>query len=222
MAQKIKPTVHRLGITTSWANRWFFKKSLRFFIEEDYAIREIIKERILQAGKADLLIERRAEEIRINIKAGRPGLIIGRGGKGIEDLKNEIVRKIKAIRKENRISENFVLHVNIEELKRTEVSAAIIAQQIASDVERRLPFRRIIKRNLDALKQNREVKGARIRLSGRLNGAEISRSEWLAFGRMPLQTFRANIDYAEAISYNTYGVIGVKVWIYKGDIFEKN
>jgi len=115
-----------------------------------------------------------------------------------------------------------VLHVNIEELKRTEVSAAIIAQQIASDVERRLPFRRIIKRNLDALKQNREVKGARIRLSGRLNGAEISRSEWLAFGRMPLQTFRANIDYAEAISYNTYGVIGVKVWIYKGDIFEKN
>ncbi|OGG40794.1 30S ribosomal protein S3 [Candidatus Jorgensenbacteria bacterium RIFCSPLOWO2_01_FULL_45_25b] len=222
MAQKIKPTVHRLGITTSWANRWFFKKSLRFFIEEDYAIREIIKERILQAGIADLLIERRAEEIRINIKAGRPGLIIGRGGKGIEDLKNEIVRKIKAIRKENRISENFVLHVNIEELKRTEVSAAIIAQQIASDVERRLPFRRIIKRNLDALKQNREVKGARIRLSGRLNGAEISRSEWLAFGRMPLQTFRANIDYAEAISYNTYGVIGVKVWIYKGDIFEKN
>ena len=222
MAQKIKPTVHRLGITNSWANRWFFKKSLRFFIEEDYAIREIIKERILQAGIADLLIERRAEEIRINIKAGRPGLIIGRGGKGIEDLKNEIVRKIKAIRKENRISENFVLHVNIEELKRTEVSAAIIAQQIASDVERRLPFRRIIKRNLDALKQNREVKGARIRLSGRLNGAEISRSEWLAFGRMPLQTFRANIDYAEAISYNTYGVIGVKVWIYKGDIFEKN
>ncbi len=221
MAQKIKPTSFRLGITKPWASKWFFKKSQKFFIEEDYYIREIIRKKILQAGIAEIRIERTGNEIQVSIKASRPGLIIGRGGKGIEELKNAILKNIVNLRKKNKQPLIFTINVNVEELKRTEISAPVVAGQIAYDIERRLPFRRVMKRHLDLLKQNREVKGGKIRLSGRLNGAEISRSEWLAFGSMPLQTLRADIDYGEATAFNTYGTIGVKVWLYKGEIFDE-
>ncbi|MAF79564.1 30S ribosomal protein S3 [bacterium] len=220
MAQKIKPISLRLGITKPWKSRWFFKKSQKFFIEEDHLIREIVKEKIAQAGIDEIRIERTGKEVKVSVKASRPGLIIGRGGKGIEDLKNFLAKEMNALRRKNNASEQFALNINIEELKRTEMSASVVAGQIAFDIERRLPYRRIMKRHLDLLKQNREVQGAKIKLAGRLNGAEISRREWLAFGRMPLQTLRANIDYGETTSYNSYGTIGVKVWIYKGEIFD--
>ena len=151
----------------------------------------------------------------------RPGLIIGRGGKGIEELREKLLRKVKALRKANKAPANFTLNLNIEELKRTEVSSAVLAQQIATDIERRQPYRKIMKRAVETTMQNRDVKGVKVKLSGRLNGAEISRTDWLANGRMPLQTLRANIDYAEATSFNSYGTVGVKVWINKGEISDE-
>lgn len=220
MAQKIKPNSFRLGLTIPWSNRWLLGRSSKFFIEEDYFIRQLIKDKILNAGIAVIEIERTGDLVRVLIRASRPGLIIGRGGKGIEDLKNLLSKGMKNLRKKNNQVQNFSLNLNVEELRRFEISAAVIAQQIAFDIEKRLPYRKILKRHLDAIMQNRSVKGAKIKVSGRLNGAEISRSDWLAKGNMPLQTLRANIDYSEATAFNSYGTVGIKVWIYKGDIFD--
>jgi small subunit ribosomal protein S3 len=221
MAQKVKPNALRLGITKDWQNRWFFKKPLRYFLEEDTLIRVLTEKKVLAAGLAGVEIERLGDEIKIFIRAARPGIIIGRGGKGIEELKEILVRAIKKLRLQNKKPSAFILNINIEELRRNEVSAAVLAQQVAFDIEKRIPYRTTLKRNLEALKQNSEVKGAKIKVGGRLNGAEISRSDWLIFGKMPLQTLRANLDYGEATAFNTYGTVGIKVWIYKGEVFEK-
>lgn len=232
MGQKVKPNAYRIGITLPWQNRWFYRKNLRHFLEEDFRIREYLRGKILQAGIAGIEIERTSATLRVTVRAARPGLIIGRGGKGIEDLRKGLTEEIRKLRRASGSAAplgrktamgeaGVVINLSIEELKRSEVSAAVTAQQIAFDIEKRLPFRRLMKRTLEMLMQNREVKGAKIRLSGRLNGAEISRNEWLAKGQMPLQTLRADVDYAEATSFNTYGTVGVKVWIYKGDIFQK-
>jgi small subunit ribosomal protein S3 len=223
MAQKVKPNAFRLGITVPWSSRWFNsdRKMVGFFLEEDQLIRRIIREKILAAGIASVEIERMNEAIRILIRASRPGLIIGRGGKGIEELREVLLRAIKRLRGKNKIPPKVSLNLNVEELKRSEASAPVIAQQIAFDIEKRQPYRRVLKRQLESLMQNREVKGAKIKVSGRLNGAEISRSDWLAAGKMPLQTIRANIDYGEATAFNSYGTVGVKVWIYKGEIFRE-
>jgi small subunit ribosomal protein S3 len=223
MAQKTKPNTLRLGMTVPWSSRWFTtnRKLTGFFLEEDQLIRKIIKEKVLVAGIASIEIERTNEVIRITIRAGRPGLIIGRGGKGIEDLRETILKAIRKLREKNKMSSKISLNINVEELKRTEASAPIVAQQIAFDIEKRQPYRRVIKRQLEALMQNREVKGVKIKVAGRLNGAEISRRDWLAAGKMPLQNLRANIDYGEATAFNSYGTVGVKVWIYKGEIFRE-
>jgi small subunit ribosomal protein S3 len=220
MAQKVNPNALRLGLVTPWSSKWFFKKSLRFFLEEDQLIRQLVHQKVLQAGLASIDIERLGDQIKIIIRAARPGLIIGRGGKGIEELRNLIQKKIIALRQENKQPLNFSLNVNIEELKRSEISAAVIAQQIAFDIEKRLPYRGVIKRALETIMQNRETKGAKIKVAGRLNGAEISKKNQLYKGRMPLQTLRANINYGAATAFNTYGTVGVKVWIYKGEVFE--
>ena len=222
MGQKINPTSLRIGITKKWPSRWFLKRGLvPRLLEEDEIIRDVIKKKIGQAGIAGVEIERTSTRTHINIKAAKPGFVIGRGGKGIEDLKNELSKDIVKLRKKNNKPLVFNLNINIEELKRSEVSALATAQQIAFDIEKRFPFRTVMRRQLEALKQNREVKGAKIKLSGRLNGAEISRSEWVIHGRMPLQTLRSNIDYGEATSFNTYGTVGIKVWIYKGEVFSE-
>src|SRR3989344_4296694 len=219
MAQKVKPTSFRLGITLPWSSRWFFKRTHRFLLEEDHLIREIIKDRILNAGIHSIEIERTGDTVKISIKAGRPGLIIGRGGKGIEDLKNVLAKAVKQLRLKNKKPIHLAISLNVEELRRGDVSAPIVAQQIAFDLEKRMSYRRVIKRQIDALSQSREVKGVKIRVSGRLDGAEISRSDWLSRGRMPLQTLRANIDYGEATAFNSYGTVGIKEWLYKGEIF---
>lgn len=222
MAQKIKPTTLRLGIAIPWSSRWFLTRKSKYFLEEDHMIRGFVNAAIKEAGVAGLVIERTSDVVCVNIRAAKPGLIIGRGGKGIEELREKLIRKVKALRVANKVPAMvFALNLNVEELKRTEISAAVTAQQIAFDIEKRQPYRKIMKRAVESAMQNREVKGIKIKLSGRLNGAEISRSDWLAKGRMPLQTLRANIDYAEATSFNSYGTVGVKVWIYKGDVFEE-
>ncbi|MBI4034128.1 MAG: 30S ribosomal protein S3 [Candidatus Brennerbacteria bacterium] len=222
MAQKTRPNSFRLGITKPWQSQWFFKRSLRFFVEEDHLIRKVIKDKILVSGIDGIEIERTGELIKVTIRSARPGLIIGRGGKGIEDLKETLLRSMKALRQRAGFKGSPVLNLNVEEIKRMELSASVLAQQMAFDIEKRLPYRMVMKRHLEIMKQNRGVKGAKIRMAGRLNGAEIARRDSLHFGQMPLQTLRANIDYGEATAFTTYGTIGIKVWLYKGEIFDNH
>ncbi len=222
MAHKIKPTLLRLGISNNWTSSWFPKKTdFRKALEEDELLRKIIRKKIATAGIESINIERTGNKCRITIRASRPGLIIGRGGKGVEDLIKLLETKITALRKSHKDITPVSLNLNIEELKRTEVSAVVTAQNIAWDLEKRLPYRRTIKKYLDQILQNREILGAKIRAAGRLDGAEISRDEHLERGSLPLQTIRADIDYGEATAYTIYGTIGIKVWIYKGEVFNK-
>ena len=224
MGQKILPYSYRLGITKDWSSRWFpAKKNYKDQLEEDVAIRRIIKEKISQAGIVKIDIERGARNAyRIYIKAARPGLIIGRGGKGIEELSKAIEGQLKKLFKNRKAAfPTFSLNLNVEELKRLDISAVYTAQSIAWDLERRLPARRVMKKYIEQVMQNKEVKGAKIKLSGRIDGAEISRREWTAKGSLPLTTLRADIDYGEARALCSYGYVGVKVWIYKGEIFNK-
>lgn len=235
MGQKINPKSFRTGINKNWSSRWFFalppekstKKGIRLvktnlyamFLAEDEAIRSVIAKTIAQAGIASMEIERTASNVRVFIKAARPGLIIGRGGKGVEDLTKTIDIAIRKIRGEK---QPVPLSVNIEELKRTEISAQYTAQQIAWDLERRIKTRRTMKKFLDLIGQNRDVKGAKILVSGRVDGNEIARREVLKYGALPLQNLRADIDYGQVTANTSYGTIGIKVWIYKGEIFDSS
>lgn len=218
MGQKINPNSYRLGVVKNWPVRWFIKGGYAKFLEEDEAIRKTINKRIGLAGISEIQIERTQGHLRVFIKAARPGLIIGRGGKGVEDLNKAIADAVRKVRK---TKNPIPMSVNVEELKRSEISAPYVAQQIAWDLEKRMPFRRTMKKYIEQVAQNREVKGVKIFLSGRLDGNEIARREWLVRGSLPLQTLRADIDYAKATAYTTYGTIGIRVWIYKGEIFNK-
>lgn len=225
MGQKIRPNSLRLGIVEDWNARWMPKRGMfRDLLQEDEAIRDIIEKKIGPAGISRIEIERNNASYKIFIKAARPGLIIGRGGKGIELLSVAIEATLKKLWRERKKGEEqrkTSVSLNVEELKRTEISAVNVAQNIAWDLEKRLPFRRTLKKHLASALQNRDVKGVKIKMSGRLDGAEISRREWLASGKIPLQTLRAWIDYGEATAFASYGTVGVKVWIYKGEVFEK-
>ncbi|PIR05078.1 MAG: 30S ribosomal protein S3 [Candidatus Liptonbacteria bacterium CG11_big_fil_rev_8_21_14_0_20_35_14] len=220
MGQKIRPDSYRLGIIKPWKSIWFFKGHFGKHLEEDEAIRNIIYKKISQGGIADITIERTQGECRVNIKAARPGLIIGRGGEGVNKLKAEIEKTVKNLNKNSKEKHN--INLNIEELKRTNVSANYVAQQIAWDLEKRMKFRRTIKHHLDNILQIRGVKGAKIRVSGRLDGAEIARAEWVAKGTMPLQTLRADIDYGTATAFTIFGTIGIKVWVNMGEVFDSS
>jgi len=221
MAQKIKPNTYRLGITINWSSRWFPKKSNIIYLQEDQLIRDLVKKEMKLAGISEIIIERSSDKIQVTIKTAKPGLIIGRGGKGIEDFKTKLEKAIKKLRKKLNLPLSFSLNLNIEEIKRFDVSAAIIAQQLAMDLEKRIPYRKTMKKGLDLIMQNKGVIGAKIKMGGRLDGAEIARRDFLTRGKMPLSSLRANIDYGEATAFTTYGTVGVKVWIYKGDIFEE-
>ncbi|HVO28447.1 MAG TPA: 30S ribosomal protein S3 [Candidatus Paceibacterota bacterium] len=217
MGQKINPNSYRLGVVKNWPVRWFIKGAYPKYLEEDEAIRRVIREKIGLAGIASIEIERTQGNLTVYIKAARPGLIIGRGGKGAEDLNKAIADALRKVRK---TKSQIPFRVNIEELKRSEVSSAYLAQQIAWDLERRMPFRRTMKKYLEQIMQNRDVKGAKVAMGGRLDGNEIARRESLSKGALPLQTLRADIDYGRATAKTTYGTIGIRVWIYKGEIFK--
>ncbi len=213
MARKINPIVYRLGINKDWESKWMPPGGqYARYLREDEIIRRIIKEKIGKAGIDRVEIERTPNQHKITIRSARPGIVIGRGGKGIEELS-------RAIQKATGIATPF--NLNVEEIRRTEISASVMAQNIAWDIERRMRFRRVMKRHLDIAMQNRDVQGAKIKMAGRLNGAEIARSESLMKGKLPLTTLRANIDYGETRAVTTYGAIGIKVWLYKGEIFDK-
>lgn len=219
MGHKIRPDTYRLGINKGWSLRLFPKKNLREVLEENVLIRKIIKQRIRQAGIDKIDIEKNDNTYRVFIKVARPGLVIGRGGQGIEELSALLEKELAKLSRKKISKEKVRININVEELKRTDISAAVIAQNIAFDLEKRMPYRRMIKKQLENIMQNRDVKGAKIKLSGVVDGpSSISRREWLKKGELPLQTLRSNIDYGEATAFTVGGTVGIKVWIYKGEI----
>ncbi len=223
MGQKIHPKAFRLGVTKDWSAHWLVsKKDLPIILEEDFKIRNFLNNKLRTAYISEIIIERLENNINIIIKTARPGIIIGRGGKGVEDLKKELEKIINKHRRQKKYPLDHNLTINIEEVKNPTADASIVAQSIAFSIEKRMPYRKVIKKAIEDARRNKEVKGIKIKLSGRLNGAEIARSEWLDWGAMPLQTLRADIDYSEATAHCTYGTIGIKVWIYKGEIFTKD
>ena len=218
MGQKVHPIAFRLGITQNWRSRWFNKKQYQQFLKEDYYIREFLVKKLIKAGIDRVEIERLANAINIVIMAARPGLIIGRGGTGIEDLKKDL-RSL--LHRKLKVNLKVDLRLTVEEVKGAETRAAIIAQGIVEQIEKRTPFRRILKQSVERVSQSKDVQGVKVMIKGRLDGNEIARKEWLRKGRIPLQTLRAAIDYAPATAYTTYGTIGVKVWVYKKEVFVK-
>lgn len=208
MAQKINPKSYRLGITEDWSSRWFDLKNAKKFLEEDYLINKFIAKKAKAAKIETIDIERKAKDIKIIIRVARPGLLIGRQGSGIEEINKGLKKILKTESK---------LNLVIEEVKHPEISAPIVAQNIAEDIEKRIPYRRALKQHLAKIMQHKEVMGAKVMASGRLDGIEIARDEWLKEGKLPLSTLRAHIDYGFAEAHCTYGIVGIKVWIYKGE-----
>ncbi len=208
MGQKVHPYGFRLGINKPWKSNWFAKKDFPVLLMEDIAIREYIKKNLAHAGVANVEIERSASRIRINIHTSRPGIIIGKKGLEVDKLKEEIQKLVKG----------KPVNLNIKEIRRAELDATLIAQNIALQLLKRISFRRAMKKSVVSA-QRFGAQGVKIRCSGRLGGAEIARSEWYREGRVPLHTLRADIDYGTAEANTTYGIIGIKAWVYKGDIF---
>lgn len=218
MTHNVHPYAFRIGIIRDWKSRWFNRAEYKFFLKEDTLLREWLEKKLRQFLIESVEIERSHRECRITVRTPRPGLLIGRGGEGIEKLKNEIIVKMSEI--SNREPSNaYLIKITVEEVKSPDSNAAVAARLIAQDLEKRMSFRRVMKQHLAKIMNSKEVKGVRILLKGRLDGAEMGRREWLKDGRIPLQTLRADIDYARESAVLPYGTIGIKVWIYKGEIF---
>jgi len=217
MTHTVHPYAHRLGILRDWKSRWFSAdpKRYREFIKCDTTVRQYLEKRLRGSYVSSVEIERGEKTLKIIIKTSRPGLIIGRSGEGATKLKNDIAKVISGLH----LTDSPEIKVDIEEVRSPESNAAIVSQMVAEALEKRMTFRRIMKQTMDKVMANRDVLGVRIALSGRLGGAEMSRREEIKKGRIPLQTFRADIDFAREKAYLPYGVIGIKVWIYKGDVF---
>jgi small subunit ribosomal protein S3 len=210
MGQKVSPLILRIGFIKNWHSRWFAgHKDYPKFIYQDYQVRKFIKKRFKQAAVSKIVIERLADKIKVRIFSARPGIIIGRHGADIERLRDDLNSMVKQ-----------EIAIDIEEIKNPAWEAQLVAENVAFQMEKRVAFRRAVKRAMEQ-SMNAGVKGIRVCCAGRLNGAEMSRTETYKQGKVPLQTLRADIDYGFAESLTTYGLIGVKVWIYKGDILEK-
>jgi len=216
MTHRVHPKIFRIKGIENWQSQWFNKKKYKENLEQDYRIREFIKQRLKESAIDEIIIKRSANSVSIVIRAARPGIIIGRGGTGVQDLKKDIINKTF---KEK--VKGLDIKIDVEEVRKSETQASIIAQAVAEQLERRMPFRRVLKQTFDKLTQNPEVKGAKICVKGRLGGTEMARKECTPIkGRLPLQTIRANIDYAQVNAYTIHGVVGVKVWIFKGEVFK--
>jgi small subunit ribosomal protein S3 len=217
MGKKINPKVFRIGITKTWPSVWFSsgKKYIKA-VEQDVLIRKFLIKEFKEAGIDQVVIERSNNKIIINIHTGKPGLIIGRGGAGVEDLKKKIHTKFLSNPSGIRLGD---INLNIKEVSQPGLSAQIVVQSMILDIEKRMPFRRVIKQTIARVERAGAL-GIKVQISGRLNGAEIARREKLVSGKVPLHTLRADIDYARGAAHTTYGAIGIKVWIYRGDIFE--
>lgn len=206
MGQKVHPKGIRLGIVEDWNSKWYAGNNYAELLNQDINARKYLKNKLMQAAVSRILIERPAKNARITIYSARPGVIIGKKGGGIEGVKQEMTKML-----------GIPVHVNIEEIRKPEIESVLVAESVAQQLENRVMFRRAMKRAVSsALKAG--AKGIKICVSGRLGGAEIARSEWYREGRVPLHTFRANVDYGTARAKTTYGIIGVKVWIFKGEV----
>ncbi len=213
MGQKVNPKGYRLGIIFNWNSIWYAdKKNFKVYLKQDILTRKFIMKELKDAGVEKVIIERPSGEIVINIYSARPGVIIGRAGSGVEELKRKI--------KKNFIHGKETMNINIKEVERPALSSSLVAQGIIADLEKRIPFRRTVKQAMSKV-QRAGALGVKVIVGGRLNGAEIARSEMISVGKVPLHTIRADIDYTRGVARTMYGAIGVKVWIYKGEVFIK-
>ncbi len=206
MGQKVNPIGFRVGINKNWDSRWYAKKDYAILLHEDFKLRKYLKQKLNHAGVSKIEIERAASKIKINILTARPGVVIGKKGTGIDALKAEV----------QKLTKNEVF-LNIQEVRKAEIDAVLIAENIALQLEKRISFRRAMKKSIQAAIRL-GVKGIKVAVSGRLDGADIARREWYNEKSVPLHTIRADIDYGTAEALTTYGLIGVKTWVYKGDI----
>jgi small subunit ribosomal protein S3 len=206
MGQKTHPIGFRVGVSKPWLSKWFSQKNYARWLHEDIKFRTLIKQRFVQMGVSHIDIERAATKLKITIHTSRPGLVIGKKGSGIDVLRTDLAK----------MTTNEVF-LNIQEVRKAELDAQLVAENIALQLERRIAFRRAMKKSLQTTMKF-GAKGIKIRCSGRLAGAEIARTEWYREGRVPLHTLRADIDYGFAEAKTTYGIIGVRVWIYRGDV----
>ena len=214
MGQKVNPVGIRLGITRDWTSKWFANsRSFPSYLLQDWKVREFLKKKLAEASVSRIAIERAARKANITINTARPGVVIGKKGEDIERLRGEVAKMMGMSVGDVRI--------NIAEIRKPEVDAQLVAEGIAQQIERRVMFRRAMKRAVMNTMRSGAL-GVKVRVSGRLNGSEIARTEWSREGRIPLHTFRAEIHYGLAEARTTYGVIGVKVWIFKGEVFEQS
>jgi small subunit ribosomal protein S3 len=213
MGQKVNPIGIRLGITRDWTSRWYAgKKQFPAHIHTDYRVREFLTHKLKDASVSRVLIERAAQKVNITIQTARPGIVIGKKGEDIEKLRQETAALLGMPVTDVRL--------NIAEIRKPELDSQLVADSIAQQIEKRVMFRRAMKRAVMSTMRSGAL-GVKVRVSGRLNGSEIARTEWYREGRIPLHTFRADIDYGLSEAQTTYGVIGVKVWIFKGEVFDK-
>ena len=206
MGQKVHPYGFRLGFNKTWHSRWFAGKQYADMLHRDLKLRKSLKERLSHAGVSEIDIERTASKIRINIYTSRPGIIIGRKGAEVDKLRDDLKKQVDGD-----------VYINIQEIQRPELDAQLVAENIATQLERRVAFRRAMKKSMESAFRF-GAKGMKVRVGGRLNGAEIARSQWYQDGQLPLHTLKADIDYGQAVAKTTYGIIGVKVWLYKGEV----
>ncbi len=209
MGQKTHPYGFRLVYNKSWKSRWYAEHDYAKMLHEDLELREMLKKRLSHAGVSDVDIERAADKLRVTIYTSRPGIIIGRKGAEVDKLRDDLMKKM-----------GREVHINIQEIQRPELDAQLVAENLANQLLRRIAFRRAMKKQMESAFRF-GAKGFKIMVSGRLGGSEIARTEWYQEGRLPLHTLKAEIDYGFAVSRTTYGVIGCKVWIYKGDLLRE-
>src|SRR3989344_5308849 len=217
MSHTVHPYSHRLGIIRDWKSRWFGSKNkYKQYLRGDLIIRAFLENKLRGQYVSSIEIERNEKVLRVIIETSRPGMIIGRQGEGSAKLRDEMLAILK---KKGVWNANEEIRIDIKEIKSPESNATIVAQMVAEGIEKRLPYRRVMKQIIEKVMANRDVKGVKIFLGGRLGGAEMARNEELKKGRIPLQTLRADVDFAREKGHMTYRDIGIKVWIYKGDIF---
>jgi small subunit ribosomal protein S3 len=213
MGQKVNPIGIRLGITRDWTSKWYAgKKQFPLLVHTDFRVREFLKKRLSDASVSRVQIERAAKKVNITIQTARPGIVIGKKGEDIEKLRGETAKLLGMAMLDVRL--------NISEIRKPELDAQLVAESISQQIEKRVMFRRAMKRAVMSTMRSGAL-GIKVRMSGRLNGSEIARTEWYREGRVPLHTFRADIDYGLAEAKTTYGVIGIKVWIFKGEVFDQ-
>lgn len=221
MGNKTNPIAFRLGGNREWNSRWFRPRKFKQYLKEDVLLSRWLKENLRRAHVTEVNYQRSSGgRLELTVHTARPGILIGRGGAGIEKVRRDIAKKLSEIRGEHVSPTSDAIHIEVQEVENADANAIVVAQSIAEQLERRMPFRRVLRRTLERVMAAKGVEGAKIAISGRLGGMEMSRREWVKEGRVPLHTLRANIDYAQIEAKTTWGVIGVKVWIYKGEIFD--